>query len=180
LAGNQFSVVEVIPLGGDVDVTTANHRSFAPINKAYHQRFLSVGTIEPRKNYQFILNAFNELWAMPDNEALTWTIVGRVGWNSHNLYAELKNHPEFGRRLKLFVEADDKQLIGLYEESSCMIAGSIDEGYGLPVVEAIEHNCTVLLSDIEIFREFNLVDAHYFLLDSTVDLIEKIQSQKNI
>lgn len=180
LAGNQFNLVEVIPLGNDIGPSAIKDKDSAPVNKPDHLRFLSVGTIEPRKNYQFTLNAFNELWAMPENEGLTWTVVGRVGWNSQKLYTELKNHPEFGRRLKLFVEADDKKLMALYEESNCVIAGSIDEGYGLPVVEAIEHGCTVLLSDIEIFREFNLLDTYYFSLDSTDDLIKKIQSQKDV
>jgi hypothetical protein len=67
--------------------------------------------------------------------------------------------------------------MALYDKSTCVIAASIDEGYGLPVVEAVVQNCTVLLSDIEIFREFKLTDAYYFSIDSTADLIGKIQAE---
>lgn len=171
--GNKFNRIEIIKMGSDIQSNDEEIIKIKNLN-ACKNKFLSVGTIEPRKNYDFILSAFNEIWSKNGNESVTWTIVGKVGWKTENLMMELKNHPEYGRRLKIYIEANDKTLNSLYEESACVIVASVDEGYGLPILEAIGKNCIVLLSKIEVFREFKLDDSYYFSILDKEELINKI------
>ena len=52
---------------------------------------------------------------------------------------------------------------------------SIDEGYGLQIAEGLQNNCDVLVSDIEIFREFDLSANSYFSIkDNGVELQSKL------
>ncbi len=58
---------------------------------------LAVGTIEPRKNYVLILDAFDRLYAKQLPVSLI--IVGRPGWKSEAVIERIRLHPAFGERV---------------------------------------------------------------------------------
>lgn len=131
--------------------------------------FLSVGTVEPRKGYLQILSAFEKLWAQGLD--INLVIVGHEGWKGLperqrrtiplTIYS-LLNHPELGRRLFWLEGISDEYLESIYTHSSCLIAGSEGEGFGLPLIEAAQHNIPIIARDIPVFREVAGLHAFYF------------------
>ena len=113
---------------------------------------LSVGTVEPRKNYPFLLEAMSQMWTENDSN-VRLVIVGSAGWNMDDFVAEMQHHQEWGRRLWWFPHATDVHLRSLYEACSAVVVPSIDEGLSLPLSEASAFGKPVVLSDIPVFRE---------------------------
>ena len=122
--------------------------------------FLCVGTLEPRKGQRVALRAFEDLWRSGVEARLIF--VGRVGWHVEALAADIRNHPEFGRRLFWFDDAGDAELNFLYARAAALILPSYAEGFGLPIVEAARRGRPVLCSDIPVFREVGGAGAAYF------------------
>lgn len=131
--------------------------------------FLMVGTIEPRKGYLQAIDAFTHLWK--EGVDVNLVIVGNEGWKGlpaskrrdiPDTVARLRGHPEAGRRLFWVEGCSDEYLEAIYAASSCLLAASLDEGFGLPLIEAAQHRLPMLVRDIAVFREVAGRHAHYF------------------
>ncbi|MBY0582057.1 MAG: glycosyltransferase [Sphingomonas sp.] len=122
--------------------------------------FLSVGTIEPRKGQAQTLSAFELLWARGVDANLV--LVGQQGWKMEGLIKRLQNHPEFGKRLFWLAGISDEYLDKVYAASTCLIAASEGEGFGLPLIEAAQHKLPIIARDIPVFREVAGEHAFYF------------------
>jgi glycosyltransferase involved in cell wall biosynthesis len=126
--------------------------------------FLSVGTIEPRKGHTQTLSAFELLWAAGIDANLVF--VGQQGWKMEGLVERIHAHPEFGRRLFWLVGISDEYLDKIYGASTCLIAASEGEGFGLPLIEAAQHKLPIIARDLAVFREVAGVHATYFPADN--------------
>jgi glycosyltransferase involved in cell wall biosynthesis len=122
--------------------------------------FLLVGTIEPRKGLTQVFAAFNALWQRGVD--VNCVIVGKQGWLVDKLVADLKASPELGKRLFWLSGISDEFLEKVYVSSSCLIAASEGEGFGLPLIEAARHKLPILARDLPVFREIAGVHATYF------------------
>jgi glycosyltransferase involved in cell wall biosynthesis len=122
--------------------------------------FLMVGTLEPRKGHESVLFAFEQLWRA--GQDLNLVIVGKQGWMVEPLVACLQNHPELNKRLFWVQGGSDEYLEKIYQASTCLIAASHGEGYGLPLIEAAQHGVPIIARDIPVFREVCGPHAHYF------------------
>jgi glycosyltransferase involved in cell wall biosynthesis len=125
--------------------------------------FLMVGTIEPRKGHGFVLDAFDELWKAGHNVNLV--IVGRKGWKTENLVGRFEEHPFYGKQLRCLHGISDEFLDEIYQKSTCLIAASLNEGFGLPLIEAARHGIPIIARDIPVFRE--VAQEHAFYFDGT-------------
>jgi glycosyltransferase involved in cell wall biosynthesis len=119
-----------------------------------------VGTLEPRKGHRQILEAFEHLWSKGEDVKLV--IVGRNGWLMEDFMARLEKHPEKGKKLFWLTGVSDEFLAKIYEACSCLLAASIDEGFGLPLIEAMHRGKPVLARDMEVFREIGGSHVNYF------------------
>jgi glycosyltransferase involved in cell wall biosynthesis len=124
------------------------------------ESFLLVGTIEPRKGYTQVLDAFELLWA--DGKEINLVIVGKKGWVVDGLLTKLESHPELGKRLFWFQGVSDEYLGKIYESSTCLIAASEGEGFGLPLIEAAQHGIPIIARDLPVFKEVAGAGAYYF------------------
>lgn len=122
--------------------------------------FLSVGTIEPRKGQWQTLIAVEQLWAQGVD--INLVLVGKTGWNVDKLIERLSSHPERNRRLFWLEGASDEYLERIYKSSSCLIAASEGEGFGLPLIEAAQNKIPIIARDIPVFREVAGNHASYF------------------
>jgi len=136
--------------------------------------FLMVGTLEPRKGYAQVLDAFELLWQEGLNVNLV--IVGKKGWMVEDLVSRLKEHTKLGRCLFWLESISDEYLEKIYMACSCLIAGSYGEGFGLPLIEAAQHNLPIIARDIPVFREVAGDHAYYFSGGSGQDLASKIKA----
>ena len=122
--------------------------------------FLVVGTIEPRKNHEQVLLAFEQLWA--DGHDVNLVLVGKFGWNIDGLAERLRGHQQAGRQLFWLEGISDQYLLALYDTCDALIMASLGEGFGLPLIEAASHGLPLLASDLPVFREVAGQHAFYF------------------
>nr|WP_321986247.1 glycosyltransferase family 1 protein [uncultured Lichenicoccus sp.] len=134
---------------------------------------LSVGTLEPRKGYGQVIDAFERLWTRGIDAGLI--IVGRPGWSTEALRARLDQHPERGRRLIWLHEASDEMLGKVYGAVVGLLAASEGEGFGLPLIEAAQHGLPILARDLPVFREVAGDHATYFSAPDAQALATSIQ-----
>jgi glycosyltransferase involved in cell wall biosynthesis len=122
--------------------------------------FLVVATIEPRKGHAQVLEAFEQLW----KEGLDFHLVfaGKKGWMVEALTERLRDLQKTEPRLHWYEDLNDAELEYTYRQASGLIAASMGEGYGLPIVEAFHHNCRVIARDLPVFREIGGERAKYF------------------
>lgn len=135
--------------------------------------FLSVGTIEPRKGQEQTLAAFERLWSAAQDVNLV--LVGKKGWMVEVLSEKLHNHIELGKRLFWLESISDEYLEKIYAASTCLIAASEGEGFGLPLIEAARHKLPIIARDIPIFREVAGGYAYYFQARNPEDMACSIE-----
>jgi len=143
----------------DINIKLITSIDHIPTNNS-NINFLCVGTIEPRKNYDFIISAFEKLWEI--DYQCNLTIVGKKGWKCKSLINRIITHEKFNKTLFWLNDVSDYQLKELYLQADTLIAASIDEGFGLPLVEAISFGTPIFCNDIEIFREVTKGKARFF------------------
>lgn len=139
---------------------------------------LMVGTIEPRKNHQLVLAAFEQLWQQ--GSALQLVLVGASGWCSDALLQRIATHAEKGKRLHRFTHLPDVQLHTLYQTAQALAFASLDEGFGLPLVEAIYLGCPVLAADIPVLREVGGDWPRYLPVDNVASWVMALMALQNI
>jgi alpha-1,2-rhamnosyltransferase len=135
--------------------------------------YLSVGTVEPRKQHALVLDAFERLWRLATDAKLVF--FGRHGWRSDDLARRVRTHPEFGRRLIWIEAGSDAALDYAYRHASAMIFASRCEGFGLPLAEAMKYGLPVIASDIPVFREIGGDYPRYFDVYSADALLEAVR-----
>jgi alpha-1,2-rhamnosyltransferase len=136
--------------------------------------YLSVGTLEPRKNHLLLLDAFDERWAAGSEARLL--LAGRAGWGSEYLRERIRIHPERGRRLLWFDDLTDGELARAYERAAAVVCASFAEGFGLPLVEALARGVPVLASDIPSHVEVGGKHCVYFDPASPADLRRALEA----
>jgi glycosyltransferase involved in cell wall biosynthesis len=105
---------------------------------------LGLGTLQPRKNYQRLVQAFSEL--RPLTSDLRLVIAGGKGWLYDGIFSEVKRLGLEGRVLfPGFVDDDD--LPALYSAAELLAYPSLYEGFGLPVLEAMACGTPVATSN---------------------------------
>lgn len=105
---------------------------------------LFVGTLQPRKNVERILKAFERLPAQT-SDGRQLVIAGKAGWRTDELVATLRAAAAGGRvRWLDYVDAND--LHALYQGAAGFIFPSLYEGFGLPVLEAFASGIPVVTS----------------------------------
>lgn len=127
-------------------VTTVSSRSDGPIN------ILSVGTVEPRKNHETLFQAF-ELAKRNSDLPLRLVIAG----SSQSI------EPELGERVRAYVDAnpdvtweegvDDSRLRELHLACDFTVYPSIEEGFGLPILESLWYAKPCVCADFGSMQE---------------------------
>ena len=110
--------------------------------------FVCVGTIEPRKNHEFLLDIWQEL----GEGAPTLHICGSRGWNNKSVFDRLDNLPENSSIIEQS-NLTDLELQSLITKSRGLLFPSFAEGFGLPAVEAAALGVPILCNDLGVFRE---------------------------
>lgn len=134
--------------------------------------FVTLGTLEPRKDHGTILDAFERLWGQDSRVALV--VIGKQGWNVEALAERINRHAELGRRLFWMLEANDSDVRTVLQGAKALIQASIAEGFGLPLIEAANLGVPLLVSDIPVFHEIAEDSAKYFPVGDAVALADAV------
>jgi len=122
--------------------------------------FISVGSLEPRKNYKFLVDSFERYKSLGGSWSLV--IVGRMSGNGSEIIKSIRNSDYFDRDLFYFSNASDAELSSLYKCSSGIITASLAEGFGLPLVEGAIMGKPLIASDIEVYKELGKNFANFY------------------
>jgi glycosyltransferase involved in cell wall biosynthesis len=134
---------------------------------------LYMGTLQPRKNLPFFIEAFAKIkQQIPD---LKLVIAGNL--KAHNVDLQIENKI---KQLSLenevmfpgFVDEDDKAAI--FALAHVFVFPSLYEGFGIPVLEAMSQGVPVVASDIESLKEIGSDCALFFDVQSLDNLAEKL------
>ena len=103
---------------------------------------LAVGTVQPRKNYVRLVEAFSQL----DLQGLHLVIAGGKGWLFQDLYDRIR---QLGLRSRVHLTGyvDDADLPALYNLAQVVAQPSLYEGFGIPIVEAMACGTPVVSAD---------------------------------
>lgn len=140
------------------------------------RRLLVVGKLEPRKNYPFLLRTLDKVFArVAKRLVISVDIVGDIGYRSYGkeVAAAVRNI-EPPHRIRFLGLVSEARLWRLYASSDLLIAPSLDEGFGLPILEALEAGLPVLAARRGAFSEVARQYAEYADLRSEEHLAECI------
>jgi alpha-1,3-rhamnosyl/mannosyltransferase len=109
------------------------------------QYFLFVGTLQPRKNVERLLDAHA---ALPPalQRSVPLLVVGRHGWGCERLVSRLKAHVE-GGSVRWLQNVTDLEKRVMLQRSTALVFPSLLEGFGLPVLEGFASQTPVITSN---------------------------------
>jgi glycosyltransferase involved in cell wall biosynthesis len=125
---NKFS----IPTSKIISIPHGNSLPIGVVTPSVKPYFLSIGTIEPRKNLDFYAQAIKESKL---DSYFDFFHVGRKGWG---------NLPSY---LKSIDVGNDRELANLISNAQAVVIPSLYEGFGLPVLESHAQGTPVVVSD---------------------------------
>lgn len=122
-----------------------------PAAKPY---FVCLSTIEPRKNHQLLLDIWTKFHdTLPEDEIPHLHIVGRRGWLNEDVFDTLDTAPFMGKTVFEHNRMSDKHLGTLMKGAKALLFPSLAEGFGYPLVEALQMQVPVICSDLPCFHE---------------------------
>ena len=136
--------------------------------------FVMIGTLEPRKGYSQTLPAFEKLWAK--GAQVNLVIIGKKGWMVDELVSHIESHPELNKRLFWLDSISDEYLDQIYSASTCLIAASDGEGFGLPLIEAARRHVPIIARDIPVFKEVAGEHAFYYRANKPEEMTQAIEA----
>ncbi|PNX48592.1 MAG: hypothetical protein BV457_01160 [Thermoplasmata archaeon M9B1D] len=173
---NYFNIdkdkIEVIYLGVE--------KKYSYSNKIKKNKYiLSVGTLQPRKNFVNLIKAFS---LIKNNFEHKLVIVGKKGSDYINILEEIKKHNLENR---VFIQGyiSDKQLIEIYKSADLFVFPSLYEGFGLPPLEAMACGIPVIASNTSSLPEV-IGDAGIMIdpknVNDIADAIKKILNSEKL
>ena len=143
---------------------TDRFRSLPDIEKPSERFVLAVSSMDPRKNFKRLIEAFHGI------EDCKLFIVGA----NNRVFTSDSNPLPIGAAVRFLGRVSDDELVRLYHQATCFIFPSIYEGFGLPPIEAMCCSCPVLASDIPVLKEVCAEAAQYFNPYDTKDIRQAI------
>lgn len=118
----------------------------------YSKYIFFIGNFEPRKNMIKLIKAYE---ALPNSIKSEYGLVlaGGKGWNSEKTLKELELSIKSGNKIRHIGYVESSDAPALYQGASVFVFPSIYEGFGIPILEAMESDVPVVTSDIEVLRE---------------------------
>ena len=126
-----------------------------PVGLGIHEPyFLSIGTIEPRKNHAFLLDLWEEMMReYPEEKVPQLVICGSRGWKNEDVFNRLDQTPMLGKQIIEVPGLSDAAISALLARASGVLFPSFAEGYGLPAVEAVAAGAPLVCNELPVFRE---------------------------
>jgi glycosyltransferase involved in cell wall biosynthesis len=143
------------PMAAARAIWISGQRPVADVQPRRFERphFVTVGTIEGRKNHLLLLRIWRRLIAEMGGEAPILVIIGQRGWQADEVFALLDGADDLKSCVVEVGDADDRELAALTAGARALLMPSFAEGFGLPVIEALQLGTPVVASDLVVYRE---------------------------
>lgn len=143
--------IKVIYPGAD-DQAPLVHNSefFEAVRKRYrlpHTFVLSLGTLEPRKNTRALIEAIEHVNEQTP-EPIHLVLAGKIGAKENPLESSQNSD-----KIHYIGYVDEADKHALYQMASCFVFPSIYEGFGMPVLEAMQAGIPVITSSHSSLKE---------------------------
>lgn len=115
--------------------------------------FIVIGTIEGRKNHLLLLNVWRRLVAALGDDAPILVLAGQRGWKAEEATAILDQLDDLEGHVLELSRCQDDELLELLAGATALLMPSFAEGFGLPIVEALQVGTPVIASNLPVFRE---------------------------
>ncbi|MDP2921160.1 MAG: glycosyltransferase family 1 protein [Candidatus Omnitrophota bacterium] len=143
------SKIHVIYPGVNPLLSPLQPRRLPKASYEVEEYILFVGTLEPRKNIQGLIKAFNyvkkNLVGAVSDRPLQLYIAGMKGWMYEDIFKEYERS-DFKGDIIFKGYAPDEELAALYKNASVFVYPSFYEGFGFPIVEAFGYGAPVVTS----------------------------------
>lgn len=134
--------------------------------ESFNNRFVAVGNLKQQKNYTTIINGFNRL----KNKSFTLDIYGKGGLKG-NLQQQII---AYNLQNNIYLKGMANNINTLVPKYDVFIIGSLYEGFGIALLEAMALGVPCIASDIEVFREVAQDNVVYFNPNDENDLAAKL------
>ena len=124
-----------------------------PVQKPERPTFVTLGTIEARKNHLQLLEIWSELIDLLGDRAPRLLIIGQRGWEAEQVFDLLDHSTKLKGHVSELNRCADAELAGHLASARALLFPSLAEGYGLPLIEAFGLGVPVIASDLPVFRE---------------------------
>ena len=142
----------VAHLGAGPDWADAPVTSHGADPKPY---FVTVGTIEPRKNHVLLLATWQDfVKTLPQNEIPALHIIGKRGWQNEDVFRILDTDPMMGVHVFEHGDMGDEEARNLLARSRGLLFPSHVEGFGMPLIEAARLGVPILCGENALYHEF--------------------------
>ena len=108
---------------------------------------LAVGTLEPRKNLNTVIESFAQLAQQEKGNDLHLVITGNLGWDYDGIFKAIEKLPALEKRIHITGYVEDGDLAALYSGAMTFVYMSFYEGFGLPPLEAMQCGVPVVTSN---------------------------------
>lgn len=115
--------------------------------------FVLIGTIEARKNHLLLLHVWERLVRELGDKAPRLVLIGQRGWEADDVFALLDRSSRLKDHVLELGHCSDEEMLSLLVGSRALLMPSFVEGFGLPVIEALQLGIPVIASDVPVFRE---------------------------
>lgn len=119
---------------------------------------LIVASLSMRKNILMVINAFLQSTCYTEYKLIV------IGSN-----IDIYKHDEIinsNTKIEFYKNISDQELSQWYMRAQYFVSMSSYEGFGLPVLEALYYNCTVICSNIEVYKELYATQVYYCEIDN--------------
>lgn len=150
-----FATRHAIPMAPSMAAWISGHQHTAPVRPRRLERpyFLTLGTIEGRKNHILLLQLWQRLIASMGPDTPILLIVGQRGWQAEAATEILGRVADPAGIVRELGHCDDLELQELLAGAEALLMPSFAEGFGLPVIEALQAGTPVIASDLPVYRE---------------------------
>ena len=110
------------------------------------------GTIEPRQNHQFVPDLWRE-WKHRRTDVPLLVVIGQVGWMCGDIQEQFREDAILKDSVLVLHHCGNDCLWAYLRGARALLFPSHEEGYGLPLVEALAVGIPVIASPLPVFRE---------------------------
>jgi glycosyltransferase involved in cell wall biosynthesis len=162
-----------------VDLSEVKDEELIALGINPSQKYLFViSTIEPRKNLERLFEAYAMLIKDQKYKDVQLVIAGAKGWKDSEIYAKLKAL-SLDNTIKFLGYIEDEMVPKLFAKAEYCVVPSIDEGFGMPALEALHFGAPLISSNAGSLPEVGGELPVYFDPFDTNDILNALKTGLN-